>query len=237
MKDRVKFEKVLGRKDCSLVLHILDNYVEFAPIFYNKRRKFFSDRDLDRDYTMWKNVQKIMEIYAIDPQQDRILLYAHSGHLDKVNNCVPVYSLRNSLGYYLNRSFGENYAVFAHTVGKGEHRVHSVREERLKSESVMFPPFGSFESLFAGKEQTTGFVWASDIPSGINRLRQSLQQYFPREDLLFPYLSIKNRYDGIIYFKEGEAIEAFATVASNDMRLKRYYHRLKVLHDWGLGID
>ncbi|GHV41010.1 hypothetical protein FACS1894179_08460 [Bacteroidia bacterium] len=197
------WEVLLGKKNYDLLVYTLgiakDSLKENIDIALSILKRE------NRDYTLFINVRKILDIYQLK-SNEKAVIFAHFNHTNKLNN-TSIRPLNKSLGYYLSSEYKNNYCSVGVFVGGG----HSIVPE-LGNRSANAPlyrmgsaPENSIEAVCLNKTKESNFIMpVGSLPEKTMRYRA-----LPSVGIYsFPYGYMPKRTDYILFIPENVEKEA-----------------------------
>jgi erythromycin esterase-like protein len=187
-RNATALEAVFGGKELAIVKHYVSLSAKAGTSSYH--------RFLLRDSMMYANARFLTELLC--PKNERTFIYAHAGHVGYLNN------ITTSFGAYMKRHFGDDYSCIAVAVGGGT--TVTTKDQVSVPLSLASPPRGSMEYVLGNSVNLPYFYLpVSMLPLAFFSARNLGNNYVENQfsDIMVP----KNRMDGIIFIRHGEAAE------------------------------
>lgn len=221
--EATSLKALLGEEDYEMLQHVLRQCADIAKIHNDKNlcpyRSIFS-----RDYTMFRNTQKAIDLYLDDGEKAAIV--AHYGHINKKNQS-PFSPAIVSLGYYLSEHYGSSYFPVGIFAGGG-----AVSVFHKKTPSAVFPlapnPGNSIEQICMNTGIRCFYAPISALPD-----EPLLVRYIPNRvpEKQFAYAHLGSRIDGFIFIDSIESGESKDRLKiSSDLMFRRDVRRSSRMH-------
>ena len=185
-----KLEKVMTEDEVLCMEYILS--------FGIRMNKDKIARVLLRDSVMMENIS-FMEKTFVTSSKDRIMVYAHASHLNKLS-AYPTDNY-SSAGKFLYEKYGDSYASFLLVSDKGGYKVQN-EYGIIKNSKLQLPCSGSMEKALSMIGKKFCYVPVTDKDERIV-LSRFTGLYDSSECQFFPF-NLYRRYDGVFYVKGNE---------------------------------
>lgn len=143
-----------------------------------------------RDYHMWLNTKMLVGNFS--KEGTVTIIKAHNDHLSKSEMGSWFYDLP-TLGYYLDREYGDKYAGIAMIAASGRRTGKEPKSTDNYEEELQDPLSGSIEKFCSGAGLDVFCYPAKDIPQDI-RLIRSVGQGKGRKEFIYDNLTKNNDY-------------------------------------------
>lgn len=172
--------------------------MEYILSFSIRMNKDNITRILLRDSVMMENISFMEKAFVTD-SKDKIMVYAHALHLNKLL-AYPTDNYR-SAGNFLYEKYGDSYASFLLVSDRGEFKVQS-EIGIIKNSKLQLPCAGSMEKALSMIGKKFCYVPVTDKDERIV-LSRITGLYDSGECQFFPF-NLYRRYDGVFYVKGNE---------------------------------
>jgi hypothetical protein len=169
-----------------------------------------------KDYTMWLNTKKIMEIYG--QKAEHAMLYTHFDHSNKLDNRKAGGRAILSLGSYLHRCYKDRYFSIGIYLGEG-YRVWQLKAPLAKA------PRNSLEGFCLALKKEKLYVPSTAFSENGFFVRD--EERLASNEAHFAYVYLKNRADGALFIRSNSKENAMAdradfTAGNSRLIPKRY---------------
>lgn len=172
--------------------------MEYILSFSIRMNKDNITRILLRDSVMMENISFMEKAFVTD-SKDRIMVYAHALHLNKLS-AYPADNYR-SAGKFLYEKYGDDYASFLLVSDRGEFKAQA-EFGIIKNSKLQLPCAGSMEKALNMIGKKFCYVPVTDKDEQIV-LSRFTGLYDSGECQFFPF-NLYRRYDGVFYVKGNE---------------------------------
>lgn len=181
----------LGYYKHTSILYAIKNRIDFPRTVSYERE--------DRDYCQFMNAKFSINLFRKD--SEKIIIYAHLGHVNKKNSQVNRQSVHN-LGYFMNKEYRSNYFVTALLVGKG---TISNTDSLCYNSGVKLqnPENGSIEDLCM--EANAEVFYKSSIDLNTTYSTRSIGFNYVKNQ--FYSQNHIGRYDALVFFKNSHGFQ------------------------------
>ncbi len=196
----------LGKKDADYLMMILKDQYHVMQA-YADTLDILADNKYDelRDFFMATRAKWIIATYLAGGE--KAVVYAHSGHVNKLNLWfsrhinIPNYSL----GGYLQQEFGDQYYAISVQAGEGIALQQTNAQGDQEERELDIPPYNSFEYCALRTGLDCFFYPSRVIPEDMSYIRLIANVQVDRG---FSFLSIPQRFDGLIFIRENKPIDS-----------------------------
>lgn len=184
-ENKIMQSNILSREEYQSIKHILA--VSYSMGVENDIRV------IARDSVMFINTKFLMDNICKD--DERVIIYAHSGHLNPVST-YPVVPC-SPFGYYLKKEYQNNYVSLLLSIGAGN-TLANIGAVGLDSRDLKSPPKGSIEYELNTFDTEISYL---PLTSEFDRLMYSRfigSHFAPNE--FYPF-NLYQRHEGILFIK------------------------------------
>jgi erythromycin esterase-like protein len=204
-KEYANLMKHIGR-DSALRTILGDNGIDYLRFVVNQ----FQDGLVDnydanqRDVNMANRVDKIAQLYP--HPQDKIVLYEHSGHIEK--GILPLVDNHGfPAGYYLHEKYKQKYFSIAFQAGEGTYSQDSLLIGGVKVEPLRSPPDYAFERFGLNTGLEYFYISSNKLPE--NMLALSLYPRRMWNSSPFRFCFIPLHFDAIVFIRNSHELSDF----------------------------
>lgn len=212
------FQNRLGKQNFEFYLSILKNetYVIRNLVEWQK----------DRDINMSKRVNSLVNIFL--RPGEKAAIYAHSGHLNSVEQFDDNSKKVTPLGLYLKNNYGNQYFSISFQIGEGTYTQDEVPHGKTIVDSLMKPPPYSFE--YAALATGSSYFYYNSKYLNDAILSYCNIERASRNENKFRFSCLKRRFDAYVFIKEStpiKEVELFPAFYAMDY----FYLRRKEIQD------
>lgn len=172
---------VLG-KDMDIITFYLNSLIEAEVT--NKNSYY------ERDWRMFKNASFLID-YLCKPNQT-VIISCHLGHANYLNINIPFHK---SFGYYMKKSYIDDYVCVAQTVCQDT--VKAYENTELKRKELLLSSSNSLETIFSKSGIKYGYINAKELDE-IVKLRLQGSHHTPSSEIE-SYISSKSQIQGVLF--------------------------------------
>ena len=212
------FQNRLGKQSFEFYLSILKNE---TAVMSN-----LVEWEKDRDINMSKRVNSLVNIFL--KPGEKAAIYAHSGHLNSVEQFDDNLKKVTPLGFYLKNNYGNQYFSISFQIGEGTYTQDKSPHGQTMVDTLIKPPPYSFE--YAGLATGSSYFYYRS-----KYLNDAILSYCSiarasRNENKFRFSCLKRRFDAYVFIKEStpiKEVELFPAFYAMDY----FYLRRKEMQD------
>ncbi|HBG40393.1 MAG TPA: hypothetical protein DDW85_03125, partial [Porphyromonadaceae bacterium] len=218
-----RLQSIMEPEDFNYLLFLLNESIEGRTIFNGENE--------NREFDMWKRADKIIQQYL--KKDNKVVIYAHSSHINKKNDFFFDVQKKPSLGNYIHKKYGNGYFSICFQVGRGKYtQDDSGVFSKTVIDTLQAPMITSFE--FSALVADNSYFYypaqklSDDISSvrAIGRERKNTNQFF--------FCSIKKRFNGVVFIRNSNQlnrIEKYPFFYTNGFMQNKKVQQQKILKE------
>jgi erythromycin esterase-like protein len=158
-QEKTCFKKLIPPIDYELFRDVLIQCEEIVNSL--KKEPYLKLRLLQfhQDYIMFRNVKKGIDLYL--KEEEKAVLISHYGHVGRLSGLTKETS---SMGYFLDKTYGDAYFPVGIFVGEGYANVQDAQRKDMFFFRLVPPPVNSLEKMCKETHTTNFYAPASVLP-------------------------------------------------------------------------